>query len=77
MSLGMEIKVRRVMAGMKQKELAEKLGVSQGKISAYELDMMKPSIKSIVKLSEVFGCTTDDLLKDEIQKSVCSKVTET
>ncbi len=68
MSLGMEIRIRRVAAGMKQKELAEKLGVKQGKISAYELGLLKPSIEKVIQMSEIFGCSTDALLKGEIQK---------
>lgn len=72
MNLGMEIRVRRTIAGLKQGELARMVGVSQGKMSAYENNVTKPSLETVIKLSDVFGCKVDELVKDEIQNSFCS-----
>lgn len=49
-------------AGMSQLELAEKLGVSQQTISKYEKGVREPDNATLVKLSEIFNCSTDYLL---------------
>lgn len=50
-----------------QEELAEKLGVSRQSISKYEGAQSIPDIDKILKLSKIFGVTTDYLIKDEIE----------
>ncbi len=49
-----------------QEELAEKLGVSRQSISKYEGAQSIPDMDKILKLSKIFGVTTDYLIKDEI-----------
>ena len=52
---------------MTMKELAAALGFSShGFISALESGRRMPSAALVVKLSELFNVTTDQLLKDEI-----------
>ncbi|WP_019139420.1 helix-turn-helix domain-containing protein [Peptoniphilus timonensis] len=50
-----------------QEELAEKLGVSRQSISKYESAQSVPDMEKILKLSRIFGVTTDYLIKDEIE----------
>lgn len=50
-----------------QEELAEKLGVSRQSISKYEGAQSIPDMDKILKLSKIFGVTTDYLIKDEIE----------
>ena len=50
-----------------QEELAEKLGVSRQSISRYEGAQSIPDMDKILKLSKIFGVTTDYLIKDEIE----------
>ncbi|MDU4046051.1 MAG: helix-turn-helix transcriptional regulator [Peptoniphilus harei] len=50
-----------------QEELAEKLGVSRQSISKYEGAQSIPDMDKILKLSKIFGITTDYLIKDEIE----------
>ena len=50
-----------------QEELAEKLGVSRQSISKYEGAQFIPDMDKILKLSKIFGVTTDYLIKDEIE----------
>ena len=50
-----------------QEELAEKLGVSRQSISKYEGAQSIPDMDKILKLSKIFGVTTDYLIKDEIK----------
>lgn len=56
----------RKKSGMSQEELAEKLGVSRQSVSKWEMAQSTPDLNRILKISEVFGVTTDYLLKDEI-----------
>lgn len=42
---------------LSQKELAEKMGVSQRTISSWETGRNEPSLGDLSKLSKIFGCT--------------------
>ena len=53
--------------GWSQEELAEKLDVSRQSISKWESAQSIPDMGRILRLSEVFGVTTDYLLKDDIE----------
>lgn len=50
-----------------QEELAEKLDVSRQSVSKWEVGASIPDLDKILKLSELFGVSTDYLLKDEIE----------
>lgn len=50
--------------GMSQEELAEKLGVSRQSVSKWEGAQSTPDLNRILQLSEIFGVSTDTLLKD-------------
>ena len=58
----------RKKSGMTQDELAEKLGVSRQSVSKYESAQAVPDMDKILKLSNIFGVTTDYLIKDEIEE---------
>ena len=60
--------------GWSQEELADKLGVSRQSVSKWESAQAIPDMKKILQLSEVFGVSTDYLIKDEIETA---PVTET
>ena len=53
--------------GWSQEELAEKLDVSRQSVSKWESAQSVPDMGRIVRLSELFGVSTDYLLKDEIE----------
>lgn len=53
--------------GWSQEELAERLGVSRQSVSKWESAQAVPDIKKILQLSELFGVSTDYLMKDEIE----------
>ncbi len=53
--------------GWSQEELAEKLDVSRQSISKREGAQSVPDMARIIRLSEVFGVSTDYLLKDDLE----------
>ena len=52
--------------GWSQEELADMLNVSRQSVSKWESAQSIPDMNRILKLSEVFGVSTDYLLKDEL-----------
>ena len=62
------IKNLRIKAGITQAELADLLGVTQGAVSQWEAQATSPNIKILPKLASIFGCTIDDLLKENDNK---------
>ena len=55
--------------GWSQEELAEQLGVSRQAVSKWESGASIPDLDKIIRLSGIFGVSTDYLLKDEIERS--------
>lgn len=53
--------------GWSQEELAEKMQVSRQAVSKWEGAQTIPDLEKILMLSNLFGVTTDYLLKDEIE----------
>uniref|UniRef100_UPI004055B29D helix-turn-helix domain-containing protein n=1 Tax=Agathobacter sp. TaxID=2021311 RepID=UPI004055B29D len=53
--------------GWSQEELAEKMNVSRQAVSKWEGAQTIPDLEKILKLGELFGVTTDYLLKDEME----------
>lgn len=69
MKLNEKIYECRKKAGLSQEALAEKVGVSRQAISKWEVGTAVPELGNIVTLSEVFGVTTDWLLKDDTDEN--------
>lgn len=65
---GTALKELRRRAGITQKELADKLGVSKATVSYYEQSLRSPSPDILVKISQVFHVSTDFLLGLESKK---------
>lgn len=63
--------------GWSQEELASKLGVSRQAVSKWESAGAIPDLKRILQMSELFGVTTDYLLKDEIEEERLNEYVET
>lgn len=57
----------RKKCGWSQEELAEKLNVSRQSVSKWEGAQATPDIQKILKMAELFGVSTDYLLKDELE----------
>lgn len=59
----------RKKSGWSQEELAEKLEVSRQAISKWESAQSIPDMRRIVSMSQLFGVSTDYLLKDEMERA--------
>lgn len=57
----------RKKSGMSQEELAEKMNVSRQAVSKWEGAQSIPDLDKILQLSELYGVTTDYLLKDSVE----------
>ncbi|MCI2105496.1 MAG: helix-turn-helix domain-containing protein [Intestinimonas sp.] len=66
MSLGQTIRDLRNQRKMSQSDLAEVLAVSRQSISKWETDSSVPEIDKLVRMSELFGVTLDELIKGKL-----------
>ena len=57
----------RKRAGYSQEELAEQLGVSRQSISKWEGAQSIPDMNKILAMANLFGVSTDYLLRDEME----------
>ena len=55
--------------GWSQEELAERMHVSRQAVSKWEMGQSAPDPEKIVLMSELFGISTDDLLKEQPVRS--------
>lgn len=63
--MGEKIMKLRQSRGLSQEAFGEKLGVSRQAVSKWETGQTMPDLDKVVLMSELFGVTTDYLLKDE------------
>lgn len=62
MPLGKNIRKLRAIQGLTQKDLADELGLTRGKIDTYERGVAAPPYHVILKIATHFGVTADQLL---------------
>jgi transcriptional regulator with XRE-family HTH domain len=74
-TIGKFIAVLRKANGMTQKDLADKLFVSDKTVSRWERDECDPDLSLIPAIAELFGITTDELLRGE-RNSLEATITE-
>lgn len=51
-------------SGLTQADLAEKINVSRQTVSRWELGTAKPEVDTLIAISDLFGVSLDDLLRD-------------
>lgn len=66
----------RKKSGWSQEELAEQLGVSRQSVSKWEGAQSFPDIEKIVKMSQLFGVSTDYLLKEDEEEPAYIEIDE-
>ncbi len=68
--IGMKIKILRISKGMRQDDLAEKLGLSKSSVSGWETGASEPSIHYVDRLCELFHTTPNYLLGRGTEESI-------
>jgi len=53
----------RQMKKLTQQQVAEKISVARSSVAAYEEGRANPNIDTLIKLSDLFGVTIDDMLR--------------
>ena len=69
MTFGEKLQSLRQRAGMSQDQLAERLEVSRQAVSRWERDETMPETDKVVALADIFGVTTDYLLRPQPESS--------
>lgn len=75
MTLGEKLQKLRRARGMTQEQLAERVGVSRQSLSGWENDAALPDTANVIMLADLFGVTTDYLLREEAatQSTPCAE----
>lgn len=76
MILGEKIAALRKQNNWSQEDLAEQLQISRQSVSKWESGASIPDLDRIVKMSALFGVSTDYLLKDEMEEIAWSETDE-
>ena len=63
------IKFLRKKIGLTQEQMAEKLGIKRSLLGAYEEGRADPRIANLVKFSEIFGITVDQIISSDMTVS--------
>ncbi len=63
---GKKLRILREHQGMTQKELAQLLGFSRDHVSSLETGRKIPHARLVVRIADLFGVTTDVLMRDEL-----------
>ena len=67
MEIGKKLKNARMSSGLTQECVAEELEVSRQTISNWENEKSYPDIVSVIKLSDIYSVSLDELLKGDIK----------
>jgi len=66
-SIGVRLKESRLISGITQEQLAEKVGVNTSYISDIERGAKFPSMSLFIKIVDVIGASADYILRGEIE----------
>ena len=67
--IGLFIKEQRNIQNMTQKDLAEKLSVTDKAVSKWERDIALPDINTLPKLADILNITIEELIAAKPQKT--------
>ncbi|MDR2364349.1 MAG: helix-turn-helix domain-containing protein, partial [Zoogloeaceae bacterium] len=63
-TVGRAIARQRMLSGLTQEEVAERLGVGNEAVSRIERGIVMPNVARLVELAAIFGCDTAELLTE-------------
>lgn len=61
----MGLATERKKAGLTQADVAERLGITDSAVAQWETGRTFPKTALLPKLAELYGCTIDELLKED------------
>ncbi len=61
-NIAARIQYLREKAGMKQVELAKRLGISRSAVNSWEMSLSFPSVANIIEMTQIFHISADYLL---------------
>lgn len=61
------IQMHRLQKGWTIRELTERLGAPSGAVSSWERGKEEPNFAQLRKLTEVFGCSADELIAEDTE----------
>ena len=67
MNIGERFKYYREKANLTQKEAAELLGIKSYQLANYETNRTEPNLKTLIKMSEIYRVSIDELLNNTIK----------
>lgn len=71
MTLGEKLKQLRLNKNISQKDIAEYFKIARSTWSQYETNQREPNIAMLLKISDYFNISLDELLKDKILDDCC------
>ena len=80
MEFKLKLKEIRKEKGLSQKDLADKLEITQMMISKYEVNTKTPSLERLVEIASILGVTLDELVEfnkvhEAYSKKLSKKIT--
>ena len=76
MTCGEKITIIRKENHLTQEQFAEMLNVSRQSVSKWELGISFPDTEKLIRISKLFSCSLDYLLKDEIESKDVNQLQE-
>jgi len=64
---GEKLRTLRRQRGLTMRQLGDKLGVSDSYVSKMETSDKTPNVAMVIKVSDIFGVTADQLIRDELE----------
>ena len=69
MNFAKNLQILRKLTNMTQEELAERMDVARQTVSKWEIGTALPEVEKLVALCEMFSCSIDQLLRDNMDFS--------
>lgn len=63
------LKTIRIKKGLSQGEAAKMIGITQQRLSHYEVGIRKPGIEIFKKAADVYGVTIDELIAEPLEEA--------
>jgi transcriptional regulator with XRE-family HTH domain len=72
-SIGENIRRLRMLRGLSQKELAEKIGVANVQLNYYEHDTRRPKVDTLKRIADALGVSLEILLGEDMSEAQAKK----